>query len=389
MILSISLIIILSIFVLFLFDKINVPGLIGLVILGIIVGPGGLNIIDSSLLSISEEVRLLALIVILMRAGLGLNRKIIKKIGPLALRLSFLPGLFEGFSIMVMAHFFLNLSLIQGGILGFIIAAVSPAVVVPEMLKLKKSGFRKKNEIPSTILAAASIDDVVAITLFTIFLGIEEGHDFSIGVSFFMVPVEITLGILFGAMIGFFFSLLFKRFHIRDTKKVLLILSIAFIFHRLEDVLPVATLLGVMAIGFVLRERLPVAADRIAGKMERIWVVAEIFLFILVGASVNISAIGDSWITGLLVILLGLIFRSTGVLVATFGSKLDLHERLFLMISYLPKATVQAAVGGVPLAMGVAYGDLILSVSVLSILVTAPLGAIGIRLAARRIMKES
>ncbi|MFA6975978.1 MAG: cation:proton antiporter, partial [Mesotoga sp.] len=163
----------------------------------------------------------------------------------------------------------------------------------------------------------------------------------------------------------------------------------AFVFHKLEEVLPVATLLGVMAIGFALRERLPVAADRIAGKMERIWVVAEIFLFVLVGASVNVSAIGDSWLMGLLVILLGLIFRSAGVLAATLGSKLDIRERLFCMISYLPKATVQAAVGGIPLAMGVAYGDVILSVSVLSILATAPLGAIGIRLAARRFSKGS
>ncbi|MCB1223395.1 MAG: cation:proton antiporter [Mesotoga sp.] len=389
MILSISLIVILSIAVLSLFERVRLPGLIGLVSLGIALGPGVMNLIDESLLSISDEVRLLALIVILMRAGLGLNRRIIKKIGPLALRLSFLPGLFEGFSIMVVAHFLLNLSLIQGGMLGFIIAAVSPAVVVPEMLRLKERDFGKRDEIPSTILAAASIDDVVAITLFTVFLGIEGGQDVSIGMSFLMVPVEIILGISLGAIIGFLFSLLFKRFHIRDTKKVLLILSVAFVFHKLEEVLPVATLLGVMAIGFVLRERLPVAADRIAGKMERIWVVAEIFLFVLVGASVNVSAIGDSWLMGLLVILLGLIFRSAGVLAATLGSKLDIRERLFCMISYLPKATVQAAVGGIPLAMGVAYGDVILSVSVLSILTTAPLGAIGIRLAARRFAKTS
>ncbi|AFK05807.1 NhaP-type Na+(K+)/H+ antiporter [Mesotoga prima MesG1.Ag.4.2] len=388
MILSISLIVILSIAVLSLFERVRPPGLIGLVSLGIALGPGGMNLIDPSLLSISDEVRLLALIVIFMRAGLGLNRRIIKKIGPLALRLSFLPGLFEGFSIMIMAHFFLKLSLIQGGMLGFIIAAVSHAVVGPEMLRLKERDFGKRNEIPSTILAAASMDDVVAIILFTVFLGIEGGQDVSIGMSFLMIPVEIILGISLGALIGFLFSLLLKRFHIRGTKKVLLILSVAFVFHKLEEVLPVATLLGVMAIGFVLRERLPVTADTIAGKMERIWVVAEIFLFVLVGASVNVRAIGDSWLMGLLVILLGLTFRSAGVLAATLGSQMDLRERLFCMISYLPKATVQAAVGGIPLAMGVAYGDVILSVSVLSILTTAPLGAIGIRLAARRFAKN-
>jgi len=270
--------------------------LTGLASLGIASGRGGMNLIDPSLLSISDEVRLLALIVILMRAVLGLNRRIIKKIGPLVLRLSFLPSLFEDFSIMVMAHFFLNLSLILDGTLGFIIAAVSPAVVVPEMLRLKERDFGKRNEIPSTILAIASIDNIVVITLFTVFLGIEGGQDVSIGMSLLMVPIEIILGISLGATIGFLFSLLFKRFHIGDTKKVLFALSIAFVFQKLEEVLAVATLLGVMATGFVLRERLPVAADRIARKMERIWVVAEIFPFVLVGASDNVSAIGDSWL---------------------------------------------------------------------------------------------
>jgi NhaP-type Na+/H+ or K+/H+ antiporter len=296
MILSISLIVIVSIVVLSFFERIRLPGLTGLVSLGIALGPGGMNLIDTTLLSISDEVRLLALIVILMRAVLGLNRRIIKKIGPLVLRLSFLPSLFEDFSIMVMAHFFLNLSLILDGMLGFIIAAVSPAVVVPEMLRLKERDFGKRNEIPSTILAIASIDNIVVITLFTVFLGIEGGQDVSIGMSLLMLSIEIILGISLGATIGFLFSLLFKRFHIGDTKKVLLILSIAFVFHKLEEVLPVATLMGVVPTGFVLRERLPVAADRIAGKMERIWVVAEIFLFVLVGASDNVSAIGDSWL---------------------------------------------------------------------------------------------
>ncbi len=296
MILSISLLVILSIVVLSFFERIRLPGLTGLASLGIALGSGGMNLIDPSLLSISDEVRLLALIVILMRAVLGLNRRIIKKIGPLVLRLSFLTSLFEDFSIMVMAHFFLNLSLILDGMLGFIIAAVSPAVVVPEMLRLKGRDFGKRNEIPSTILAIASIDNIVVITLFTVFLGIEGGQDVSIGMSLLMVPIEIILGISLGTTIGFLFSLLFKRFHIGDTKKVLFTLSIAFVFQKLEEVLAVATLLGVMAIGFVLRERLPVAADRIAGKMERIWVVAEIFLFVLVGASDNVSAIGDSWL---------------------------------------------------------------------------------------------
>ncbi|MFZ2831315.1 MAG: cation:proton antiporter, partial [Mesotoga infera] len=192
-----------------------------------------------------------------------------------------------------------------------------------------------------------------------------------------------------GALIGFLFALLFKKFHMRDTKKVLLVLSSAFIFHQLENYIPVASLLGVMAIGFMLTEKLPVAAERLAGKMERVWVLAEIFLFILVGASVSINAINNSWQKGIVVIILGLLFRSLGVTVSTLGSKLNLHERLFCMVSYIPKATVQAAVGGIPLAMGVAYGDVILSVSVLSIIITAPLGAIGIRYIGPRTLKKT
>ncbi len=388
MVLSISLIIILSIPIISLFEKLRLPGLIGLIFLGVLLGPQILNLIDNSLLDVSSEIRLLALIVILLRAGLGLDRKTVKKIGPLALRMSFLPGVFEGFSIMFFAQW-LGLDLVKGGMLGFIIAAVSPAVVVPEMLRFKESDMGKDREVPSTILAAASVDDVVAITIFTVFLGIDKGQNINVVTAVASVPLEIALGIGAGALIGFLFALLFKKFHMRDTKKVLLVLSSAFIFHQLENYMPVASLLGVMAIGFMLREKLPVAAERLAGKMERVWVLAEVFLFVLVGASVSINAINNSWQKGIVVIILGLLFRSLGVAVSTLGSKLNHHERLFCMVSYIPKATVQAAVGGIPLAMGVAYGDVILSVSVLSIIITAPLGAIGIRYIGPRTLKKT
>ncbi len=388
MVLSISLIVILAIIVISLLERLRFPGLIGLVFLGILLGPQGLDLIDATLLNVSGEIRLLALIVILLRAGLGLDRITLKKIGPVALRMSFLPGVFEGFSIMLFAHLLMGLDLVKSGMLGFIIAAVSPAVVVPEMLRLKENNIGKDREVPSTVLAAASVDDVVAITIFSVFLGIDRGQNVNIAAALAGVPLSILLGISIGSIVGFFFAWLFKRFHMRDTKKVLLILSSGFIFHQLEDYLPMASLLGVMAIGFMLRERLPVAADRLARKMERIWVLAEIFLFVLVGASVSIDAIGGSWRTGIIVIVIGLAFRSLGVALSTLGSQLNKRERLFCMVSYIPKATVQAAVGGIPLAMGVAYGDVILSVAVLSILITAPLGAIGIRIAGPRTLRK-
>jgi NhaP-type Na+/H+ or K+/H+ antiporter len=388
MVLSISLIVILAIIVISLLERLRFPGLIGLVFLGILLGPQGLDLIDATLLNVSGEIRLLALIVILLRAGLGLDRITLKKIGPVALRMSFLPGVFEGFSIMLFAHLLMGLDLVKSGMLGFIIAAVSPAVVVPEMLRLKENNIGKDREVPSTVLAAASVDDVVAITIFSVFLGIDRGQNVNIAAALAGVPLSILLGISIGSIVGFFFAWLFKRFHMRDTKKVLLILSSGFIFHQLEDYLPMASLLGVMAIGFMLRERLPVAADRLARKMERIWVLAEIFLFVLVGASVSIDAIGGSWRTGIIVIVIGLAFRSLGVALSTLRSQLNKRERLFCMVSYIPKATVQAAVGGIPLAMGVAYGDVILSVAVLSILITAPLGAIGIRIAGPRTLRK-
>jgi len=388
MVLSISLIVILAIIVISLLERLRFPGLIGLVFLGILLGPQGLDLIDATLLNVSGEIRLLALIVILLRAGLGLDRITLKKIGPVALRMSFLPGVFEGFSIMLFAHLLMGLDLVKSGMLGFIIAAVSPAVVVPEMLRLKENNIGKDREVPSTVLAAASVDDAVAITIFSVFLGIDRGQNVNIAAALAGVPLSILLGISIGSIVGFFFAWLFKRFHMRDTKKVLLILSSGFIFHQLEDYLPMASLLGVMAIGFMLRERLPVAADRLARKMERIWVLAEIFLFVLVGASVSIDAIGGSWRTGIIVIVIGLAFRSLGVALSTLRSQLNKRERLFCMVSYIPKATVQAAVGGIPLAMGVAYGDVILSVAVLSILITAPLGAIGIRIAGPRTLRK-
>lgn len=370
------------------FEKIRLPGLLGMLILGILVGPFGFNIISEEILNISSDLRKIALIVILLRAGLGISKKTLNKVGKPAIKMSFIPGLFEGFTIMFVAHYFIGLSIIEAGILGFIIAAVSPAVVVPQMLNFID---RKKGEakgIPTLILAGASIDDVIAITLFSTFLGLYGGDNINITKQIFNIPLSIILGIVIGGIIGLVMIKLFKHYHIRDTKKVLIILGTAIFFTGLEDVLkdilPIASLLGIMTIGFVILEKYSNLANRLASKFNKIWVFAELLLFVLVGAQVNIHVAIDSGLIGLLIISLGLVSRSLGVLVSLLGTNLNLKERLFCVIAYIPKATVQAAIGAVPLAAEVEAGELILAMAVLSIIVTAPLGAIGIKITGER-----
>lgn len=370
------------------FEKIRLPGLLGMLILGILLGPFGFNVISNEILNISSDLRKIALIVILLRAGLGISKETLNKVGKPAIKMSFIPGLFEGFTIMFVANHFIGLSIIEAGILGFIIAAVSPAVVVPQMLNFID---RKKGEakgIPTLILAGASIDDVIAITLFSTFLGLYGGSKINIAKQIFNIPLSIILGIVLGGIIGLVMIRLFKHYHIRDTKKVLIILGTAIFFTGLEDalkdILPIASLLGIMTIGFVILEKYSTVANRLASKLNKIWVFAELLLFVLVGAQVNIHVAIDSGLIGLLIIFLGLISRSLGVLVSLIRTNLNFKERLFCVISYVPKATVQAAIGAVPLASGVESGELILAMAVLSIIITAPLGAIGIKLAGEK-----
>lgn len=273
----------------------------------------------------------------------------------------------------------------EAGMLGFIIAAVSPAVVVPQMLDLIENSRGAKKGIPTLILTGASIDDVIAITLFSSFLGFYGGAQISILYSVLSVPLSIGLGLLFGVGIGFLLLFLFKKYHIRDTKKALMILSLAILMTStedfLKDIIPIASLLGVMALGYVLREKYWKVAERLSVKFNKIWVFAEIMLFVLVGAQVNIKVAVESGLIGLLIIAVGLLARSSGVLLSLRKTKLNIRERLFCVIAYVPKATVQAAIGGIPLATGVASGDIILAMAVLSIIITAPLGAIGIKAA--------
>ena len=375
-----------------LFEKLKLPGLLGMIILGIIIGPYGFNLIGKDILNASADLRKIALIIILLRAGLGLNKNDLKRVGKPALKMSCIPGLIEGFFIAVASVKFLGFSFIQGGMLGFIIAAVSPAVVVPSMLKLMENNMGTDKGIPTLILAGASIDDVFAITIFSGFLGLYSGSHMNIGIQLLNIPLSILLGILFGAIIGFVVVKMFNKYNIKDAKKVLLILGLSILLTELENLLKtklsMASLLGVMTIGFIIIEKIPKVGEKLAGKFNEIWVFAEILLFVLVGAEVNVGIALNAGKIGIIVLLIGLLGRSIGVIISLLNTELNWKEKIFCIISYIPKATVQAAMGAVPLSLGVESGDIILAIAVLSILITAPLGAIGINISANYLLNK-
>ncbi|SDY54900.1 sodium/proton antiporter, CPA1 family (TC 2.A.36) [Proteiniborus ethanoligenes] len=374
-----------------LFEKIKIPGLLGMLILGIIIGPYGLNLLQTDMIHASADLRKIALTIILLRAGLGINRDDLKKVGNTALKMSCVPGLIEGFFIAFASVKLLNFSFIQGGILGFIIAAVSPAVVVPSMLRLIENNIGAKKGIPTLILAGASIDDVFAITIFSAFLGLYSGKHINIGIQILSIPISILLGIMIGGVIGFVMIKIFKKHHMRDTKKVLLILGLSILLTELENLLKtrieIASLLGVMTIGFIIIDKMPNVGKRLASKFNKIWVFAEILLFVLVGAQVNIGVAANAGKIGAIIIFIGILGRSLGVIISLLGTNLNWKEKLFCIISYIPKATVQAAMGAVPLSLGVKSGEVILAIAVLSILITAPLGAIGINIFADKLLE--
>ncbi|WP_352420156.1 cation:proton antiporter [Proteiniborus sp.] len=374
-----------------LFEKIKIPGLLGMLILGIIIGPYGLNLLQTDLIRASADLRKIALIIILLRAGLGINKDDLKRVGSTALKMSCIPGLIEGLFIAFASVKLLNFSFIQGGILGFIIAAVSPAVVVPSMLRLIENNIGTKKGVPTLILAGASIDDVFAITIFSAFLGLYSGKHINIGIQVLSIPISILLGIIIGGIIGLVMIKIFKKYHMRDTKKVLLILGLSILLTELENLLKtkieIASLLGVMTIGFIIIDKIPNVGKRLASKFNKIWVFAEILLFVLVGAQVNINVAVNAGGIGAIIILIGLFGRSIGVIISLLGANLNRKEKLFCIISYVPKATVQAAMGAVPLSLGVESGEVILAIAVLSILITAPLGAIGINISAEKLLE--
>lgn len=381
MLLSISLMFIIGMFLGFICKKIKLPSLIGLLLTGMILGPHILNLIDDSILGISSELRKIALIIILTRAGLGLDLSGLKKIGRPALLMCFVPASCELIGMMILAPRLLGLSLLEAAILGAVLAAVSPAVVVPRMVKLMDEGYGVDKGIPQLILAGASVDDVYVIVLFTTFLGMIQGQGISV-ISFVNIPVSIVLGIAIGLATGYILSLYFEKIHIRDTTKVLIILCISFILVVTEDSLntPItfSALIAIMFIGIGLKKKREIVAIRLSKKYEKLWVAAEVLLFVLVGAAINIEYIGKVGPVAVLLIIGALVFRMFGVFICFLGTKMSKKERLFVMLAYTPKATVQAAIGGIPLSAGLACGDTVLTVAVLAIVITAPLGAFAI-----------
>lgn len=389
MLISIAMILLMGMFMGWICKKIHLPSLTGMIFTGIILGPYFLNMIDSSLLNISSELRKIALIIILTRAGLSLDLNDLKRVGRPAILMCFVPACFEIMGMIILAPKLLGISILDAAIMGTVVGAVSPAVIVPKMLKLMEEGYGVRHSIPQLILAGASVDDVFVIVMFTAFTGLAQGNDVSIR-SFVNIPVSILLGIVTGAFIGILLAYYFKKVHIRDTSKVVIILCLSFILVTFEDrfstILPFASLIAVMAIGIALQKKREVVAKRLSVKFNKLWVVAEIVLFVLVGATVDIKYAVSAGAVSVILILGVLMFRMLGVFLCLLKTKLTMRERMFCMIAYTPKATVQAALGGVPLAMGLSCGNIVLTIAVVAILITAPLGAFCIDFAYKKLL---
>lgn len=391
MLLSISLILMVGMTLGWLCQKVKLPSLIGMLATGIILGPYVLGLLDDSLLAISADIRKIALIIILTRAGLSLDVSGLKKIGRPAIMMCFVPATFELIGMLILGPKLLGLTLLEAAIMGAVLAAVSPAVVVPRMVKLMEEGYGTKKGIPQLILAGASVDDVYVIVLFTTFTGMAQGNGVSI-IRFVNIPVSIVAGIVIGYILGYILSAYFKIFHIRDTIKILVILSASFLLVVLEDHMKTAitfsSLISIMFIGVALQKNREEVAKRLSIKYNKLWVGAEVFLFVLVGATVNIQYLGNVGVKALLVIAGALVFRMAGVFACLLGTKFNSKERIFTMVAYTPKATVQAAIGGIPLSLGLACGDIVLTVAVLAIIITAPLGAFAIDMSYQKLLKE-
>lgn len=392
MLLSIALILLVGMSMGWICRKIKLPGLLGMLITGIVLGPYVLNMLDMKLLGMSADLRKIALIIILTRAGLGLDLTSLKKIGRPAVLMCFVPATFELAGMLLLAPRLMGMSLLEAAVMGAVLAAVSPAVVVPRMVKLMEEGYGVKEGIPQLILAGASVDDVYVIVLFSTFSGMMQGEGASV-IRFVNIPVSIILGMIIGLTIGVLIAFYFQKVHIRDTAKVLIILGISFLLAAAEDSLttPVtfSALIAIMFIGVGLQRKREAVAKRLAVKYGKLWVAAEVFLFVLVGATVNIGYLGRVGVRALLMITGALLFRMAGVWVCLLGTGLKTGEKAFTMLAYTPKATVQAAIGGIPLALGFACGDTVLTVAVLAIVLTAPLGAFAIDLSYRKLLTKS
>lgn len=379
MLTSLALIFLLGLMLGSIFNKLKLPSILGMIITGMILSPYALNLLDLSILGISADLRQLALIIILTRAGLSLDIEDLKKVGRPAILMCFLPACFEIVAVILIAPRVLGISILEAAIMGSVLAAVSPAVVVPRMLKIMEEGYGKERSIPQLILAGASVDDVFVIVLFTAFTSLASGGEIS-ATSFLQIPISIILGIIIGALLGIGLCMFFKRFHMRDSIKILIILSLSFLLmeiqYRLEGIMPVSGLLAIMSMGIAIYQKYNILAKRLSIKYNKLWVAAEVLLFVLVGATVDLNYAVKAGVYSVAIVLGALVFRIIGVYVCLLKTQLTKNERLFCMLAYTPKATVQAAIGAIPLSMGVASGHQVLIVAVLSILITAPFGAI-------------
>ena len=375
----------------------HLPRIIGMLFTGIILGPHVLGLLDDKILSISSELRQIALIIILLKAGLSLNLADLKKVGRPAVMMAFVPASFEICGYLLCAPMILGITRIESAVMGAVLAAVSPAVVVPRMVQLMENGYGTEKSIPQMILAGASCDDIFVIVLFSTFAGMAQGGtaDFT---QFLNIPVSIMLGILLGAAVGYLLSLFFetayaKEHYVRNSMKVIVVLGLSFLLMAVETwakpYVSVSGLLAVVSMACVLKMKCPKSVSgRLSEKFGKLWIAAEVVLFVMVGAAVDIRYTATAGGAAVVMILLALIFRAAGVCVCMAGTALNKKERLFTVIAYLPKATVQAAIGSVPMAMGLSCGQIVLSVAVLAILITAPLGAIGMDMTYRRLLKR-
>jgi NhaP-type Na+/H+ or K+/H+ antiporter len=364
-----------------LFERMRLPGVLGMVFFGILCSIGIKDRTPALLWEIAPFLKSLALIVILLRAGLGISRENLQRAGKAAFFMTFVPCLCEGLALTLTFHWLFSFSWAVSGLTAFMLAAVSPAVIVPTMLELKEKGYGQNNQVPTIVLAGASADDVIAITIFSAFLGLATSQGIQPARLLAGIPLSILIGIAAGAALGFVLVFwLEKKYHeIRATEKTLILLASAIFLVEVGDLIHIAALLGVMTLGFIILEKSDQIAREIAAKLGKIWVFAEIVLFVLIGYSVDAEVALGAGINGLVAIFTGLVFRSIGVWIATMGSRLNNNERYFCILAYLPKATVQAALGSVALNNGIGDGQTVLAIAVLAIIATAPLGLFCIR----------
>ncbi len=369
----------------------KLPSLIGFILAGIIIGPYSFNLLDSSILSISKELRQIALIIILTRAGLNLQTDDLKAVGRPAILMSFLPASFEIIGIVIIATKLLNITILESLLMGSVVAAVSPAILIPTMLKLIKEKYGTNKKIPQLLMAGSSLDDIFVIVLFSSFLSILQTGNTSI-LNLIKIPTSIILGIAIGIIIAFILVKLFTKINMRDSIKVIIVLSVSFLLiyieNSIEYFITFSALLAIMTIGIFINKFNYDISIKLSNKYSELWVCFEIILFVLVGATVDINYILKSGINGIIIIIFALIFRMIGVYLSILKTNLNIKEKIFAMISYTPKATVQAAIGSIALSVGLKSGEIILTIAVLSIIITAPISSTIMNITYKKLLQK-